>query len=249
MDYLKLRNSTRENNSDIFLGRSILEKSNMGYFLNKSGYKIFNCSYLPFDNNKPAAETFYFTDKAAVLGHFTFISRFKEFLQGNKETPGNRKNSDEVVEECLKTAVLQKVTTPKFIYAHFLMPHPPYLYDSAGKTMGEQVHKPGAGSVKKDYIGFLKYTNNKLLSLVDFIFRNSSKPPVILLASDHGFRQFEKKAPEPYYFMNLCAVYLPNKNYKLFYNGITSVNYFRAILNAQFNQRLSFLPDRTIYVE
>lgn len=249
MDYLKLRDSNRENNNDIFLGRSIMEKSNMGYFLNKNGYRIFNCSYLPFDNNRPVAETFYFTDKASVLGHFTFVSRFKAFLHSNKETYSSKQNNDKMIEECLKAAVLQKTVKPKFIYTHFLMPHPPYVYDSAGKSMGDQVHKPGAGLSKKDYLGFLKYANNKLLSLIDFILGNSSRPPVILLAGDHGFRQFEKKVPEPYYFMNLCAVYLPNRNYELFYNGMSSVNYFRAILNAQFNQKLPFLPDRTIYVE
>jgi hypothetical protein len=61
----------------------------------------------------------------------------------------------------------------------------------------------GFARIQKEYTEHLLYTNNRLLQLIDHILLNSAKPPVILLAGDHGFRQFSKETDHKYYFMNL----------------------------------------------
>jgi len=94
----------------------------------------------------------------------------------------------------------------------------------------------------------LKYSNRKLLELIDHIRKNSPRPPVIILMSDHGFRQLPEGSDQKYYFMNLNAVYLPNGNYAGFYDGMSNVNQFRVILNSQFNQKLPLLKDSTSFL-
>ena len=67
---------------------------------------------------------------------------------------------------------------------------------------------------------------------------------------DHGFREFGHETPEikKYYFMNLNSVYLPNKDYSRFYEGMSGVNQFRVILNTSFRQNLPLLKDSTIVI-
>jgi hypothetical protein len=76
----------------------------------------------------------------------------------------------------------------------------------------------------------------------------SSKPSVIILLGDHGFRHFQEKVERKYYFLNLNAVYLPDKNYNRFYEGMTVVNQFRIFFNTEFHKQFPLLKDSTIYL-
>ncbi|HEY1023449.1 MAG TPA: hypothetical protein VGE06_14110, partial [Flavisolibacter sp.] len=53
----------------------------------------------------------------------------------------------------------------------------------------------------------------------------------------------------PNNYRNMNAVLLPNGNYQPFYNGISGVNQFRALLNAAFGQKLPMLKDSTSFLE
>jgi hypothetical protein len=101
---------------------------------------------------------------------------------------------------------------------------------------------------KKEYLEYLQYSNALFLETIDQILTKSKKPPIILFMGDHGFREFtdgfEKNAP--FYYMNLNAVLVPNSNYKEFYNGISGVNQFRALLNTSFGQHIPYLKDSSI---
>jgi len=101
---------------------------------------------------------------------------------------------------------------------------------------------------KQGYIEYLQYSNKKLLSLVDFIRTNSSRPPVIIVMADHGFRQLPVDVDRKYHFMNLNAVYFPGGNYSGFYDGMSNVNQFRVILNTLFRQDLPLLKDSTSFL-
>ena len=107
---------------------------------------------------------------------------------------------------------------------------------------------PGFERIKFEYTEHLLYTNKRLLQLIDHIMQNIQQPPVILLASDHGFRQYMGETDKKYYFMNLCAVLLPGRKYEGFYEGMTTINIFRSILNSQFGQSLPMLKDSTSFL-
>ncbi len=64
---------------------------------------------------------------------------------------------------------------------------------------------------------------------------------------DHGFRHLEGNNNG--HFMNFNSIYLPDKNYSRFYDGMSLVNEFRILLNTQFNQHLPILKDSTIFLQ
>jgi hypothetical protein len=137
---------------------------------------------------------------------------------------------------------------PRFVYTHFTRPHHPYYVDRNGRPFTHGDSLKGFARIQKEYTEHLLYTNNRLLQLIDHIRQHSTKPPVILLASDHGFRQFTGEWDRKYYFMNFFALYLPSQDYTGFYDGITTVNSFRVILNTVFGQKLPMVKDSTRFV-
>ncbi len=61
--------------------------------------------------------------------------------------------------------------------------------------------------------------------------------------SDHGYRGNMETS---FKFKTLNAIYLTDKNYQGFYDGISNVNQLKVLLNTQFKQQLKMLPDSTI---
>lgn len=128
-----------------------------------------------------------------------------------------------------------------------MLPHAPFYFDENGN---EKPYLSLFNSKDKDaYLAYLKYSNKVLLNLVQEILTNSSKPPIIILASDHGYRALATPGKSDYLYMNICALYLPDKEYSQFYDGISLVNIFRALFNKQFKQKLPLLEDKTIYID
>jgi hypothetical protein len=185
----------------------------------------------------------------------TFIQRFRKEASFNffsKKTVQWLETydlaNDRTVDSLTRQTALSPTKDPKFVYCHFTMPHHPYFFDRNGQPFRFSDSVGFYDRLRMQYTEYLQYTNKKLLSLIDHIKQNSARPPVILLASDHGFRQFYKKTDKKYYFMNFVALHLPSGNYDGFYDGITPVNIFRQVLNAQFGQRLPLLKDSTSFI-
>jgi len=144
-------------------------------------------------------------------------------------------------------AAAQKDTRPRFIYTHLLMPHWPYAYDSTGKETGISFYDRFLSAEQKDsaYVQYLAYTNKRMLQLVDTIL--SHEQAVIILMSDHGFRGETVQQSCASLNNNFFSVYLPNKNYSLFYDSISNVNVFRAVFNTLFHEQFMRLPDACIF--
>jgi hypothetical protein len=68
---------------------------------------------------------------------------------------------------------------------------------------------------------------------------------VILLMSDHGYQESVIKS-EKLPFYNLNAIYLPQKNYEGWYNGISNVNQFRVLFNTLFHAQIPLLTDSVV---
>ena len=130
---------------------------------------------------------------------------------------------------------------PKFVYAHVMMPHWPYLFDEQGRRV-RRGKRPEEGR-PEDYLGQLIYENTLITNAVAGILKNSKTPPIIILQGDHGYRSL----PGPHKFEEgttiLNALYLPGSQADWLYPGITPVNTFRLIFNHYFGQHYSYLPD------
>lgn len=148
--------------------------------------------------------------------------------------------------------------SPRFVFGHILMPHPPFVFGPHGEFMPSQGFREGnyfAGTTDdyiRGYTGQMTYLNQRLERIITHILETSPNPPVIILQGDHGAGAFlnwdtvELTCIEER-FSILNAYYFPDGNYQRLYPTISPVNSFRVILDTYFNTRLGRLPDYTYY--
>ncbi|HWR32101.1 MAG TPA: sulfatase-like hydrolase/transferase, partial [Chitinophagaceae bacterium] len=256
MDYIGyLKRSNAENHKDILLCRQLIKINSFTHFLENNGYEILNYSFFDIGTEKRAAQNILTTNHTILAGS-TLLHRLR-YLFGAKlasqqklDDIKKRELSDNIkIEALLKQSLSEKTTQPKFVYAHFNMPHWPYYFDSAGHETPLEKLTEEFKTDKKAYIEYLKYSNDKLLALIDLIRKKSDRPPIIILMSDHGFRQLPAGTDTEYYFMNMNSIYLPSGDYSGFYEGMSNVNQFRVILNTVFNHQLHMLNDSTTFIK
>ena len=139
----------------------------------------------------------------------------------------------------------QTNSSPRFVYAHFLLPHETFYFDSTGKRLPE-LYTIKTQLNKKDYVNQLSYTNKYIIEpLVDSIIKNNHRPAIIIIQGDHGYRNYPPEQID-LEFGNFNAVFFPEKNYADFKTTHSSVNTFRIVLNNYFGQHLPLLKDSSI---
>jgi hypothetical protein len=152
---------------------------------------------------------------------------------------------------------------PKFVFAHALSPHPPFVFGPNGEgvdPIGPLIMTDGSSLLeeitrdeyKKGYINQLQYINQQVLGAVDSILKQSRRPPIIIIQGDHGSRmnldwynEAKTDLREP--FSNLNAYLVPKKVRGYLYDDITPVNSFRILLSHLFGAKLEPLPNRSFY--
>jgi glycopeptide antibiotics resistance protein len=131
-----------------------------------------------------------------------------------------------------KIPSLAEVETPKFVYAHILLPHPPFIFNADGSAV-DAIHHTNWDF----YLGHYIYATKKVEQLVEEIFANSdpSNPPIIILQSDHGPRNWNQGYPQAMKLEILNAVYLPQAEPSIDTHLLRQpINTFPVILNAVF---------------
>jgi hypothetical protein len=256
MDYTRNLESQTVNHRDMLRCRELIDRNQFVQFLKGYGYTIYNHSYFEMDGIKKLVHNPFYPTKRALFTAQTFTSRFRRNLgfhfaskQKLESIVKHHLYNNKTIENATRSAVLNHAGFPKFVYTHLAMPHHPYYYDSAGREAPFEKLTEDFKNDRKAYIEYLSFTNKKLISLIDHILANAATPPVIILLSDHGFRQLPDTADRKYFFMNFNAVLLPNRNYAGFYEGMSNVNELRVILNSVFGQRLPLLKDTTTFYE
>ena len=159
---------------------------------------------------------------------------------------------------------LAKISTtkgPKFIFAHVILPHEPYVFGANCEPVNKKV-KLGTPEEKVAYINQLKCTNKKVKVLISQIINNSNPKPMIILQSDEGpfdeeFRggvggkiDWAKLSTKSLrsHLKILNAYYLPETENSNLYPTITPVNSFRLIFNRYFDANFETLPDKIFMI-
>jgi hypothetical protein len=243
------------------IANPIMEQNTFIGFLQRQGYTIHNISI--FDLPGAPAYKHYFKPGARLIKDHTFLNRLVQDLGYHLLTTLEwdwairSVVQDLEAEAALNTQRMQAVVErvrdtgrsgPQFYYTHLMMPHAPYVLDRHGRSAGFSYYlDPDRDrGLRRGYLEYLLYANKKVVSFIDTILKTSSRPPVVILMGDHGFRHREV---EPrYHFMTLNAVYFPDRRYDGFYDGLTHVNQLRLLLNNRLRQNLPLLKDSTAFL-
>lgn len=150
---------------------------------------------------------------------------------------------------------IAKEEGPKFIYAHVLAPHDPFVFDENGDPAfrrypftenGDPEFGAGYGwdAYKKGYADEVTYLHGAINAMIDQILANSDTPPIIILQGDHGIPYTTQFNAE---FQILNAYYFPGVVSTGLYDTISPVNSFRLLFNAYFDTNYDLLEDREYF--
>lgn len=258
MDFISIKEGAQDYGSVGYSYR-VIRNNPVFRFLSENNYRFYNCSIFNFPG-QPANEYGAFLPYGTrLITMQTFSARlwrdyeadikagkFGRYLQ-QKAVFRHQHFNEAILSQTQEVAAL-KITQPKLVYTHLMMPHFPYYFDSAGRSMPVERLSGLRKANPTDFISYLQYTNKKLLELIDQVLAASSTPPVIILLSDHGYRHVDEKNSTRYDFMNLNACFFPDKNYQGIYDSISNINFLRTFFNTRFGQQLPLLKDSTVNV-
>jgi hypothetical protein len=130
---------------------------------------------------------------------------------------------------------------PKFVYAHILIPHGPFVFNADGSLVADPSYYENGGEERfiEGYRNQVQFINQRLMQILPRLINESRQPPIIIIQSDHGPKQAR--------FQILNAYYLPGVESKL-YSDISPVNSFRLVFDQYFGTDYGLLPDHYFQV-
>ena len=144
---------------------------------------------------------------------------------------------------------------PKFVFAHLLVPHRPFVFGPNGEEIDAE-NAPGLGAPIHDdqslndfiygYRDQLTYVNSRIIQLIDRLVQDSETDPIIIIQGDHGIEKARSPAERMAIFN---AYYFPGGSYESLYPEITPVNSFRTVFNEYFDGEYPLLDDVSYYSE
>jgi len=164
-----------------------------------------------------------------------------------------------------KLASLKTSTRPRFIFAHILAPHPPFVFEENGETNpaakyllysdGDHLHRSNRKGIEEYIDNYKKqiiFITKKTEETIDSILTSAKEKPIIIIQADHGPGAFlHWESVEATYHKErlsiLNAYYFPNGDYDNLYKQITPVNSFRVIFNRFFGTDYALLGDLSFY--
>ncbi len=182
------------------------------------------------------------------------ISRFNNKTIKNRNLEKYRRRNLSLQNDLQQTKLLvEKSCTlikenKQFIYAHFQLPHDPFIFDSAGRL--KPTEKTITYTEEEQPTAFkeqVKFTNKIIQELVLHIKKYNRQNTVIIIEGDHGYRNIHGKKGYMI-FDNFSSVYFPDHDYRHQYATMSPVNSFRLVLNKFFAANLPLLKDSSIFI-
>jgi len=252
--------------------KELFEKNKTVEFLKSLGYKFINFPVGYFCiNESPLA------DLNINFGSWLSDRMFERLLAQTTilkplvKTTGLGAGDDPVHEKRRKAldsfSVLETIPemdAPTFVYAHLMVPHPPFVFNSDGGELKKETFcfladgdwwQKRCGR-EEDYIREYKnqliYTNSLVKKTIEVILEKSEKPPLIVLQADHGpGAQLKWDDPEKTNMTErmgiLNAYYLPGEVHEELYPSVTPVNSLRIIFNTYFGTDYELLEDKSYF--
>jgi hypothetical protein len=195
--------------------------------------------------------------KTTMLPEITSrLPRIGIHLPAAVELSGEGAQFDGAVFGFQKLKDLAPAPGPKFVFAHFLVPHDPYVFTEDGKRLTPQARD---GLTRKQaFLGQAMYVNHQLEAIARALLSGpEATRPIVIIQTDEGpnppgldddaetfswtaasQEDLEIKYPV------LNAFYLPGVTDSKVYDGMSTVNTFRLLFSTYFGADLPLLPDR-----
>ena len=236
-------------------------------FLHRRGYRYIHVGNLwpPTQRNAAADETYVYSGlpefTVELLGT-TLYRALGDLVPSDQPTsdepPFFRTQYNYTAYQLDRLRRATQLRGPKFVFAHVMLPHWPYVFDPEGRYVSRP-RQQERGEVT-GYVAQVEYSNAYLLDLIDTLLSvpederpiillqsDEGPPPLTYTADERGFQWLEATQAElDMKFQILNAYYLPGIDPEAagLHPTITPVNSFRLVFNAYFGTDYEPLPNR-----
>jgi len=239
--------------------REKLGDHEVGRFLRANGYRYYHLGawYGPTRTNPIADEVLVWdetTEFEQILSDATVLPALGRLLGTAEDDDFRNRHRAEALFELAQVERLADTPGRKFVFAHILLPHPPYGFDANGNVVVKADEKAAVAEGREGdlYAAQLAYTNRRIRELVDVLLdRPPEEQPIIVIGADEGpficgNDDCVDGSPESYgiRFGTLRAYYLPDLDIEIPPDD-TGVNIFRTIFREYFGADLPALPNRS----
>jgi Sulfatase len=266
-NYLDLQKGDNTVSHNTFLKASTTFKENrLTSFLTRQGYDIINYGCFDLENAILHTKPYFESLSTDMIDNQTIISRIKKdigwnfaiknIFNGQFKIPKDYKRNKEYhlyrnnfnIEQTLKE-LTRPGNKPRFIYAHIMLPHDPYFFDSTGNFVSDTAILQGKINRGNAYISQLIYSNKLLSKIIQAALTKTNRERVVIIEGDHGFGFHDDTTFKDREFKNLNEYYFSDLDYHSLYSSVSPVNTFRIVLNKYFCYNLPLLKDSSIYLQ
>lgn len=260
MRYLDhLTDQVGRTSSDRTPAAAMLREHEVGRLLKSQGYRYYHIGswFGPTAANPLADESLSFgvsSEFEAVLRDTTVLPAVERLLGVEHAEPTFRdRHREGALFQFRQLRRLATAPGPKFIFAHILLPHDPYVFREDGSTIPEAEAR--AEEEADLFAGQLAFLNGRIKETVDELLAGPEETdPIVILQADEGptmCRSIDCPTDTPEYFAIrfgiLNAMYLPRRPGidPVLPRTFSSVNTFRMVFREYFGADLAPLPDRS----
>jgi hypothetical protein len=236
----------------------LLQDNKVRKFLKDKGYQYIHLGswWEPTRKNRLADKNFQFTplpEMFYILYGTTMFKPVSDALRLLDLRYEHWRGNQRQFQDLIRTIDTQG---PKFVLAHFLLPHNPYVFGRDGGFL--PVDRVNQQPEEVSYIDQLIFTNRMLKKTIDALLARTENPPVIILQADEGpwprryvhqYKAFDwgqaTEAELNQKMKILNSFYLPGADTGTIYPNISPVNTFRLVFNIYFKTNLPLLADES----
>jgi hypothetical protein len=244
---------------------AMLQDNAVGRFLKQQGYKFVQVGswWNPTRHNPHADVNVNWHTTPELPRVFLMQTAFGQIAQrlGLTVFDDRAHQCERIHREFDALAELARDPQPTFVFAHVLLPHPPFVFGPDGECLS--LETVTNRSRIENYTNQVRFANTKILEMIRAIRANSQIEPIIIIQSDEGpwpapyagderflgtdvtsvdwTRASRAELREKMRIIN--ALYLPGPGASPFHPNMTPVNTFRIVFNRYFGTDLPLLPD------
>lgn len=252
----KYKSAAGPDNKNWTMMNKLARDNNIARIFKKQGYK-----YVLVDSGFAASNRSNLADEILSSSFTDFFSErilrssVLELFAGTEESVMSL-SRNRILNQFRFLEDMRQDSRPKFVFAHFLCPHEPYLFGAKGEPVfypGDRCDREWTAETKRAYLAQVEFIQKKTLSTIDRILAQNPNA-IIVLQGDHGTHcsdYVSKHSPsdkllnERYSILNAYKV--PASIQSKLADDIEPVNSFAVILNGLFNCDVANSPTKQIY--